>query len=92
MWKNNVKSLIFHQFSRGKKQRVEKSFPFTNSPMKTIINLSISIKIKRARTLPCTVLVEKWPTVEVSEKKSLAKDVAVGQQILEIFIKITLYM
>ena len=49
--KNNVKSLIFHQFSRGK-SRVGKSFPFTNSLMKTIINLSISIKIERARTLP----------------------------------------
>ena len=31
MWKNNVKSLIFHQFSRGKGQHVEKSFPFTNA-------------------------------------------------------------
>ena len=47
--------------------------------MKTIINLLISIKTERARTLLCTVLVEKWPAVGVSEKKSLVKDVAVGQ-------------
>ena len=59
MWKKKhvkwLKSLIFYQFSRGKSQCVEKFLPFTNSPMKTIINLLISIKIERARTLPCTV-------------------------------------
>ena len=49
--------------------------------MKTIINLSISIKIERARTLPCTVLVEKWPAVGVWRKKSLAKDVAGGGRV-----------
>ena len=79
---NQRKIRNFPSIFTGKNQWVEKSFPFTNTRMKTIINKSISIKIERARTLPCTVLVEKWLAVglsPVSEKKSLVKDVAVGQ-------------
>ena len=57
----------------------KKIIPLYKKPDENYNVQPVALKIKRAKTLPCAVLVEKWPAVRVSEKKSLVKDVAVGR-------------